>query len=119
MASDSACTAEAYTWAVSGGASGCSSRRSWCSVGVTLTANHITLGLGDEATCTITNNDKPPVLHLRKVVVNDNGGTASVSDFTLTANGAGTNDLSGTSPVDSDGTLQARSEERRVGKEAS
>ena len=47
------------------------------------------------------NNDIPPKLHLRKVVVNDNGGTATVADFTLTANGTGSNDLSGTSPVDS------------------
>ena len=39
------------------------------------------------ATCTINNNDIAPKLHLRKVVVNDNGGTKTVSDFTLTANG--------------------------------
>ena len=57
--------------------------------------------------CTFTNTAIPPKLHLRKVVVNDNGGTATVADFTLTANGTGTNDLSGTSPVDSGPTLQA------------
>ena len=65
------------------------------------------LGLGQEATCTITNNDNAPVLHLRKIVINDNGGPATVADFTLTANGTGTNDLSGISPVDSDATLDA------------
>ena len=36
----------------------------------------ITVGLGDEATCTITNDDIAPKLHLRKTVTNDNGGTA-------------------------------------------
>src|SRR2546426_7912948 len=66
-----------------------------------------TVGIGGEATCTITNDDNPPVLHLRKVVTNDNGGTKTVADFTLTANGTGTNDLSGTSPVDSGSGLQA------------
>ena len=55
----------------------------------------------------LTLNDAAPKLHLRKVVVNDNGGTKTVDDFTLTANGDGTNDLSGASPVDSDGTLKA------------
>ena len=59
----------------------------------------VTLALGENKTCTITNNDIAPKLHLRKIVVNDNGGTATVADFTLTADGTGGNDLSGTSPV--------------------
>src|SRR5204862_258396 len=58
-------------------------------------------------TCTITNDDIAPQLHLRKAVVNDNGGTATVADFTLLADGTGANDLTGTSPLDSTGTLQA------------
>ena len=62
-------------------------------------ATHITVGLAGEATCTITNNDIAPKLHLRKVVVNDNGGTKTATDFTLTADGTGANDLSGTTPV--------------------
>jgi len=66
-----------------------------------------TIALGQTKTCTITNNDIAPILHLRKVVVNDNGGTKTVADFTLTANGTGTNDLSGTSPVDSGTGLKA------------
>src|SRR4051794_35586362 len=65
------------------------------------------LGLGQEATCTITNDDNAPKLHLRKVVVNDIGGTKTVADVTLTANGGGANDLSGTSPVDSGADLKA------------
>lgn len=66
-----------------------------------------TIALGDNKTCTITNDDIAPKLHLRKVVITDNGGTATVNDFTLTANGTESNDISGTSPVDSGETLQA------------
>jgi len=40
-------------------------------------------------------------------VINNNGGAATVADFPLKADGTGTNDLSGTDPVDSDGTLKA------------
>jgi len=67
----------------------------------------VTLALAENKTCTITNDDIAPSLHLRKIVVNDNGGTATTADFTLTANGAGANDISGATPVDSDGTLKA------------
>ena len=67
----------------------------------------VTLAPGDDVTCTITNNDIAPKLHLRKVVVNDNGGTKTLADFTLTANGTDSNDLSGTSPVDSGAGLKA------------
>ncbi len=66
----------------------------------------LTLGIAEEATCTITNNDIPPKLHLRKVVVNDNGGESLSSDWTLIANGDGDNDISGSTPVDSGDTLQ-------------
>ncbi|MEK6720765.1 MAG: hypothetical protein AABZ33_08870, partial [Chloroflexota bacterium] len=50
---------------------------------------------------------EPPILHLRKVVINNDGGTATAADFTLTADGTSTNDLTGTSPVDSVGELIA------------
>src|SRR5262249_30143750 len=66
----------------------------------------VTVHTNDVIICTFT-NAKPPELHLRKVVVNDNGGTKSVSDFTLTATGTKQNNsLTGTSPVDSTPTLQ-------------
>ncbi len=67
----------------------------------------VSLAYGDNKTCSIVNDDIAPLLHLRKIVVNDNGGTSTVSDFTLTANGTGANDISGTSPVDSGATLMA------------
>jgi hypothetical protein len=74
----------------------------WSCVGGTFVSpDKITLAAAQQATCTITNNDIPPQLHLRKVVINNNGRTATVADFTLTADGTGSNDLSGTSPVDS------------------
>lgn len=45
----------------------------------------ITVAAGDALTCTITNDDIPTSLTLNKVVVNDNGGTATSADFTLKA----------------------------------
>jgi uncharacterized repeat protein (TIGR01451 family) len=42
---------------------------------------------GGSATCTITNDDEPATLIVKKVVVNDNGGTRIVSDFSFRVNG--------------------------------
>jgi hypothetical protein len=67
----------------------------------------INLNLGDVKICTITNDDVAPKLHLRKIIINNNGGNATTTDFTLTADGTGSNDISGYSPVDSTGTLKA------------
>jgi len=56
----------------------------------------VVLSAGDNKTCTITNNDMPPLpgvfttLHVIKHVVNDNGGTATASSFTLHVRLAGT-----------------------------
>ena len=47
----------------------------------------VTLALGESATCTITNDDIPAQLTLVKEVVNDDGGTAAATDWTLTATG--------------------------------
>jgi uncharacterized repeat protein (TIGR01451 family) len=43
---------------------------------------------GGTATCTITNDDKPATLIVKKVVVNDEGGTKKAEDFTFSVNGA-------------------------------
>ena len=104
---DSGATLQADTWALSETTVSGYSASAWVCVGGTQNGSNITVGIGGEATCTITNDDVAPKLHLRKVVTNNNGGTATVADFTLTANGTGSNDLSGTSPVDSGATLQA------------
>src|SRR3989344_1881358 len=63
---------------------------------------NVTLGVGDNKTCTITNDDIAPSLTLLKEV---NGGIASASDWTLTATGP--TSISGTSGVTSDSTFSA------------
>ena len=65
----------------------------------------ITLAAGDAKTCTITNDDIAPSLKLVKQVVNDNGGTAQATDFTLTASGP--TPLSGQGGALSGATFQA------------
>ena len=99
---DSTATLKADTWTLSETPAAGYAASDWVCVGGTQgDATHITVGLAGEATCTTTTNDDiAPKLHLRKVVVNDNGGTKTVADFTLTADGTAANDLSGTSPVD-------------------
>ncbi|MGE5073407.1 MAG: hypothetical protein ACM3MF_08265, partial [Anaerolineae bacterium] len=105
---DSGAGLQADTWALSESGPAGYAASAWSCTGTgSQNGSSITVGIGQEATCTITNDDIAPKLHLRKTVVNDNGGTKTVADFTLTANGTGSNDLSGTSPVDSGAGLQA------------
>jgi large repetitive protein len=59
----------------------------WSCTAGTLTGSSLVLSLGQSSTCTINNNDISPVLTLVKTVTNDNGGTAAVIAFTLTATG--------------------------------
>jgi hypothetical protein len=47
----------------------------------------ITLQVGGVYACTITNDDQPAKITVNKIVVNDNGGSAVASDFTLKVNG--------------------------------
>lgn len=51
--------------------------------GLAVEGSTITLGLGDAAVCTITNDDNAPTLRIVKRVVNDNGGNATVGDFEI------------------------------------
>ncbi|MEK7642426.1 MAG: hypothetical protein AAB392_01385 [Patescibacteria group bacterium] len=104
---DSTGTLKADTFALSESGPAGYTASAWTCVGGTQNGSNITVGIGGEATCTITNDDIAPKLHLRKVVINNNGGTATVADFLLSANGTDTNDISGTSPVDSDSSLKA------------
>ncbi|KAF1718826.1 hypothetical protein CSC76_18545, partial [Pseudoxanthomonas mexicana] len=68
--------------------------------GAAVSANSISLVGNDVATCTITNNDQAATLTLVKTVVNDNGGTATVTSFPLTATGPTTiTGVSGTATV--------------------
>lgn len=47
----------------------------------------LTLSIGGSSTCTLTNTAIQPKLIVIKHVVNDNGGTKSASDFTMTVSG--------------------------------
>jgi hypothetical protein len=80
----------------------------WSCDGGDLNGDQLTLGVGQEAMCTVVNDDIAPKLHLRKIVTNDDGGTATESAFTLLATGAtAANSLTGTTPVDSGAALKA------------
>ena len=52
---------------------------------VTVTAAKVALGLGDDVTCTITNDDQQGKLTLDKILINDNGGTLTSGTWTLKA----------------------------------
>jgi len=59
-----------------------------------------TVAAGDSKTCTVTNNDNEPVpsgqatLIVKKHVINDNGGSKSASDFTMSVTGTNVSDNS-------------------------
>ena len=57
-----------------------------CSPGA-LTGSTLAVATGDDVTCVATNDDRPAHLTLIEHSVNDNGGTARPSDWTLTATG--------------------------------
>ena len=55
-----------------------------------MNAAAIIVGLGQDITCTITNDDQAAHLIVIKHVINNNGGTKTAADFTLDS--GGTND---------------------------
>lgn len=64
--------------------------------------NTITLGVGEETVCTITNYDEPATLIVIKHVINDNGGDYDAGEFTIYVDGT---DVSESSfPGDEEGT---------------
>jgi uncharacterized repeat protein (TIGR01451 family) len=83
---NAAVTAGTYTLTESGAATANYTQGTWTCTAGTLTGNSLVLAVGQTASCTITNNDKPR-LTLLKTVINDNGGTALDTAFTLTATG--------------------------------
>ena len=95
VVSGGAFVAGAYTLSESTGPAGYTAS-AWSCVkngGVPVAGPSITLEPGDNATCTITNDDIAPAppasatLHIVKTVINDNGGTAVASDFTINVTG--------------------------------
>ena len=51
------------------------------------TCSSVSVNNGATATCTITNNDNQATLIVKKVVVNDSGGTTPATGFSFTLNG--------------------------------
>jgi hypothetical protein len=47
--------------------------------------SNVSVGNGETKTCTITNNDQPGTLIVKKVVINDQGGTKKATDFSFNA----------------------------------
>ncbi|MCL3838415.1 prealbumin-like fold domain-containing protein [Aeromicrobium duanguangcaii] len=80
-------TVEAGTYDLSEAGPGGYTASDWTCTGATLEGTTVTVANGADATCTITNDDQPATLTLVKEVVNDNGGTAVPTDWTLTAEG--------------------------------
>ncbi|MEJ2791568.1 MULTISPECIES: isopeptide-forming domain-containing fimbrial protein, partial [unclassified Pseudoxanthomonas] len=91
-----------YALSEAGGPAGYTAGTYSCVVngGAAIVSDSIALAGGDIATCTITNDDQAATLTLVKTVVNVGGGTATVSDFPLTATGPTTiTGVSGTAAV--------------------
>ena len=54
----------------------------------------VTLAVGENKTCTLTNNDIAPTLHVIKHVINDNGGTNVAADWSIHLK-SGANEVTG------------------------
>jgi uncharacterized repeat protein (TIGR01451 family) len=65
-------------------------------------SGNLTAGLGETKVCTVTNDDIAPKVRVVKHVINDDGGTAAASAFTMTVDDPGTNPAS--VPGDENGT---------------
>ena len=83
---NAAVNAGTYVLTESGAATAAYTQGAWSCTAGTLTGNSLVLASGQTASCTITNNDRPR-LTLLKTVVNNSGGTALDTAFTLTATG--------------------------------
>ena len=57
----------------------------WACTGGTLVGNTVTIPATATASCSITNDNQPAQLTLTKIVVNDNGGSASAANWQLAA----------------------------------
>src|SRR5215831_8272782 len=49
--------------------------------------SNVVVANGGTQTCTITNNDQSGTLIVKKIVINDNGGTGKATDFSFQVNG--------------------------------
>jgi hypothetical protein len=76
-----------YDLSESGGPDGYTAGAWDCIGGTQIDDDTVTVGPAQAVICTLTNDDIPPGLTLVKEVVNDDGGTAAASAWTLTATG--------------------------------
>ena len=60
--------------------------------------DNVALANGETKTCTITNNDQPAKLIVKKIVINDNGGTKTAADFSFKVNGGSADGVRGRRP---------------------
>ena len=75
-----------YNLSESGGPGGYTQTSLTCTdTGATTQVTSVTLSLGESVTCTFVNSDNAPSLTLVKSVINDNGGQAVATDWTLSA----------------------------------
>ncbi len=74
-----------YNLSESGGPTGYTQTSLTCSNSGTGNVTSVTLGLGENVTCTFVNDDQQGSLQIVKRVVNDNGGTATHFAFGLTS----------------------------------
>jgi hypothetical protein len=87
------CTSQAFTVSagsstfsesdVTGYAEGTWSCSPVAATGTAFGAGSVSLTAGQSTTCEITNDDSPAQLTLKKIIVNDNGGTKTVDDFSI------------------------------------
>jgi uncharacterized repeat protein (TIGR01451 family) len=66
------------------------SASSWSCTGGSLVDDNLTLSANSNVTCTITNSDQSATLIVKKVVINNNGGTKVANNFTFEVNGGTT-----------------------------
>jgi uncharacterized repeat protein (TIGR01451 family) len=85
VSSPSGFDAGSYDLSESGGPAGYDASDWVCTEGQ-VDGDTVSVGLGEDITCTITNDDQPATLIVKKVVVNDNGGTATADDFGFQVN---------------------------------
>jgi hypothetical protein len=86
VTSDGSFIAGTYTLSESGGPNGYT-QIGWNCDGGTQDSSSITLALGENVTCTVTNDDQAGKLIVKKVVFNNNGGEATADDFSFKVNG--------------------------------
>ena len=95
-----------YALSQTGGAPGYTTGP-WSCTGGTVSGNTVTLGYGQNVTCSITDDDQPGTLIVKKVVDNTSGGTKTATAFSFQVNSgpataflqAGANPLAGSNTL--------------------